>query len=171
MPYLRNISVLMIAVLLCGVAVAGTDDKSSVRLNGKRLDHHQNQPDHHRQSRKMAERTDSKHYRNSHRHGPHCHHGWRQRRHPVHHNSHFDHHPHYRREPGYWHDFHRHSGGYYSGYRHRYYNGYNYYFNHGGFYFPGYGHIRHGHRHSHHCPGWHYETFASMLLLGLIFSD
>lgn len=58
----------------------------------------------------------------------------------------------------------------YPGYRHRYYNGRHYYYNTIGFYFPGYGYIHHGHRHSRHCPHWHFEGFAAGLVLGAILS-
>lgn len=60
--------------------------------------------------------------------------------------------------------------GYYPGYRHRYYNGYHYYYNSSGFFFPGYGFIAYGHRHSSHCPHWHFEAFASGVILGAIIS-
>lgn len=58
----------------------------------------------------------------------------------------------------------------YPGYRQRYYNGRYYYFNNSGFFFPGYGIIAYGHRHTRHCPHWHFEDFASGVILGAIIS-
>lgn len=64
----------------------------------------------------------------------------------------------------------RHGHGHYPGYRQRYYNGRDYYFNDTGFFFPGYGFIAYGHRHTSHCPHWHFEAFASGVILGAIIS-
>lgn len=68
---------------------------------------------------------------------------------------------------GYWRDYH---SGHRHGYNHRYYNGYHYYYNQAGFFFPGYGYIAYGHVHSSLCPHWHFEPFATALILGAILS-
>lgn len=62
------------------------------------------------------------------------------------------------------------SNRHYPGYRERYYNGRYYYFNNTGFFFPGYGFIAYGHRHTRYCPQWHFEDFASGVILGAIIS-
>lgn len=65
---------------------------------------------------------------------------------------------------GYWDDHHRH------GYRHKRHNGHHYYYDRAGFFFPGFGLIKHGHRHGRHCPEWHLEPFVAGVVLSAILS-
>ncbi|HEX7025991.1 MAG TPA: hypothetical protein VF268_01985 [Gammaproteobacteria bacterium] len=140
-----------------------------VRQGERRDDHgHRNQHRHdHRNQHGHDNRRDQRHdLRNDHRHNNRNHYG------PGYYPNHrylfplYDGRRHDHRR-GYWHDYHR---GHHHGYRHRHYKGYHYYYNNTGFYFPGYGHIAHGHRHSRHCPHWHFEDFAAGLILGAIIS-
>ncbi|MFT6387056.1 MAG: hypothetical protein ACJAUP_000426 [Cellvibrionaceae bacterium] len=71
----------------------------------------------------------------------------------------------YRRQhlsAGYWGEHRRHD------YRHKHHNGHNYYYDRAGFFFPGFGLIKHGHRHGRRCPDWHLEPFVAGVVLSAI---
>lgn len=103
-------------------------------------------------------------YYHDHHYGDRYYNGWnRHKRHHKHYGHryhHNDYRPHH--SAGYWRDHHRH------GYRHKRYKGHHYYYDRAGFYFPGFGLIKHGHRHGRHCPDWHLEPFVAGIALGAI---